>query len=371
MRLTLAVLAVLVVAPATASAYPQFQLSLEVTRCGDCHLSPAGGGLLDQYGRDEAGTTISRGGDGRFLHGLWEPPDWLALGGDGRFAVADRYLQGEHGLLGFPMQTELAAHATKGSFSVTMSVGLRGVAHTTTSSAAGRLVSREHYASYEVGEFLARAGRFYPVFGLRLPDHTAFVRRHMNMYLFEEPYGVELARYEEHCELHVTAFVPQPSPYLGAGVPLWGIAALLERTIAQDSAILGWQFRAAFSDEDARYAIGSLAKWYLEGSKLLVLAELDLQSQVFQRATTAGSRAQLAGYLGVSRWLARGLLGSAALHLWEPDLFLEGTTRTAADVTLQLFPRAHWELQLLGRISGEGDYDWLNALALLQLHYYL
>src|SRR5690348_18271787 len=65
-----------------AWAYPQFQFSSGTTRCSQCHYSPAGGGLITSWGRDESGDTISLGGDGAFLHGLWQPPSWLALGAD-------------------------------------------------------------------------------------------------------------------------------------------------------------------------------------------------------------------------------------------------------------------------------------------------
>ena len=63
-------------APRLAQAYPQFQLSTGAQRCNQCHIAPTGGTLLSGYGRDEAGDTISRGGDGSFLHGAWAPPDW-------------------------------------------------------------------------------------------------------------------------------------------------------------------------------------------------------------------------------------------------------------------------------------------------------
>ena len=69
-----------------ARAYPQFQFSSGTTRCGQCHYSPSGGTLISSWGRDEAGDTISLGGDGSFLHGLWAPPSWLALGADIRLA---------------------------------------------------------------------------------------------------------------------------------------------------------------------------------------------------------------------------------------------------------------------------------------------
>ena len=67
MRLSSLALFVVLARGERADAYPQFQLSLGPDRCTACHFSPAGGGLLNDYGRDEAGSTISRGGDGRFL----------------------------------------------------------------------------------------------------------------------------------------------------------------------------------------------------------------------------------------------------------------------------------------------------------------
>jgi hypothetical protein len=70
-----------------AEAYPAFQFTSGTERCADCHFAPAGGGLINAWGRSEASDTLSTfGGDGSFLHGLWTPPEWLALGGDFRNA---------------------------------------------------------------------------------------------------------------------------------------------------------------------------------------------------------------------------------------------------------------------------------------------
>jgi hypothetical protein len=82
----LALLAFSLLAPRQAAAFPQFQFSSGTARCGQCHYAPAGTGLLSAWGRDESADTISRGGDGAFLHGLWMPPSWLALGGEFRLA---------------------------------------------------------------------------------------------------------------------------------------------------------------------------------------------------------------------------------------------------------------------------------------------
>jgi hypothetical protein len=192
MRLILAVCVLLV--SGSAGAYPQFQLSLGVDRCESCHLSPAGGGLLTAYGRDEAGSTISRGGDGAFLHGAWEPPEWLALGGDFRFATADRFVADDNELLAFPMQADVHLRAMTNRFAFAFTAGVRGQSRDPQMTEAPvlfeRLTSREHYVAYTRDEASIRVGRFFPVFGLRLADHTAYVRRYLGMNLQEESYAV-------------------------------------------------------------------------------------------------------------------------------------------------------------------------------------
>ena len=47
--LLLAVVAVLAFSAGRADAYPQFQLSQDQT-CSGCHISPTGGGLLNENG---------------------------------------------------------------------------------------------------------------------------------------------------------------------------------------------------------------------------------------------------------------------------------------------------------------------------------
>ena len=353
-----------------ADAYPQFQLSQGVDRCTACHFSPAGGGLLNDYGRNEAGETISRGGDGRFLHGVWEPPAWLRLGVDLRGAAAAKAQAGARDVLVFPMQADAYVRAGGEAFSVNLTLGVRGGARDPQPPFVERLASREHYVMYErpSGTYV-RAGRFFPVFGIRSQDHTAFVRRYLGFHTLEEPYGVAAGMFGKTHETHVSVFIARPAEILGSGVKAKGVVVYHERRLMDDTAAVGAQARFAVSPEDSRVAIGVIGKRWFPDAKLLLLGELDLQRQAF--AGDAGpTRYQLAAYGGASTFVARGWQVGAAVHRWLPDL-RQRSARDAFEVSVQFFPRAHFELHALTRVTGAGDFEDPSLLAFLQLHYNL
>lgn len=369
MRLSAWIVVVVVLAAGAraAAAYPRFQLSTGATTCTECHLAPGGGGLLTEYGRLEAGDTISRGGDGALLHGAWTPPDWLALGADLRGAVIGKQQDGERELLAFPMQADVHARAGTAGLSFTLIAGLRGGARDPQPPLVERLWSREHYVTYERDDWYARAGRFYPVVGLRLPDHTAFVRRYLGQGLYEEPYGLAAGTVRGEWEAHAHVYVPRPITVIGAGRLDRGAALSYERRILELTAAIGASVRYARSDDDTRATAGVTGKRWFEGSRLLLLGQLDVQRQAF--ANGAG-RWQLASYLGATQTVARGVLVGVALHRWQPDLTL-ATARDAVEVDVQYFPRAHWELHVVGRATAAGnDLDAPALLSMLQLHYY-
>lgn len=364
MRLAL----LLVLVSSTAYAYPQFQLSMDTDRCVTCHFSPAGGGLLNDYGRDEAGSTISRGGDGRFLHGIWDPPDWFELGADFRLVGLGRFREPDVDPAVFPMQTDLYIRAGTEHYSFAMTLGTRST-RAPSPPIQERLTSREHYLMYErdSGTYV-RAGRFFPIYGIRSQDHTSFVRRYLGFSTLEEPYGVAAGMLDTAWEAHISAFIPRPVDFLGAGVKASGIAGYYERRLMNDTAAIAGQFRIGVSGDDTRVAFGVVGKRYLTEAKLMVLAELDLQRQSF--ADVDGTRWQLASYVGASTFVARGWMVGGALHHWSPDITLR-SARDAAEVNVQYFPKAHFELHFITRASGEGDFEEPSLLAMLQLHYYL
>ena len=354
-----------------AAAYPQYQLTTGAERCTACHYAPSGGGLINDFGRSEAGDTISRGGDGSFLHGLWEPPAWLQLGGDYRGAFGVRYQDQDRELLAFPMQADLYVRAGQDTLTLNVTVGLRAAAREPRPPLIERLASREHYVMWKPGPGqYVRAGRFFPIFGLRSQDHTAFVRRYLGFHILEEPYGVGAGMARGSWEAHASAFVPSPVAQLGSGVAASGVTLYAERRVLDERAVIGAQARVAISADDGRALIGVVGKRWFEDAGVLIMGELDLQRQWFD-AARGPTRYQLAGYLGASKVVLPGVMAGVALHRWQPDLGLR-SSRDAFELNIQYFPWAHVELHLLGRASAAGnDLDAPNLLTLLQLHYYL
>ncbi|MDQ3262063.1 MAG: hypothetical protein M3Y59_00150 [Myxococcota bacterium] len=126
----------------------------------------------------------------------------------------------------FPMQADLSLRAGPEWLSATVVVGLRGVARAEERQPDSELpppplpvLSREHSLSSTLPgtPVTLRAGRFFAPYGLRLADHTAYVRRFLDQHLEQEPYGLSVSAVEEDWEVHGTAFVRDPLRTGGPG----------------------------------------------------------------------------------------------------------------------------------------------------------
>lgn len=371
---------------APAAAYPQFQFSSGTQRCAQCHYSPAGYGLLTSWGRDEGADTISRGGDGAFLHGAWTPPDWLALGGDFRLAAVRNDSGATKGAetAVFPMQAELDARAGFGDTGISLYVagGLRGV---TRPDDVGRkvkltdrvesVISREHYLMWKpsaTGAYV-RAGRFYAPYGLRMAEHIYYVRSKMGFDLYEETYNLSGGYLAEDWELHLTAFTPPPTSLplaLRSTATQTGAAAYAEKRFSSNKA-LALQVRYGHGKDHSITQGGVVGKVWLDDAKILFMGELDLVHDA--PATGRGSN-QMVAYLGPTFFPLKGLMAALALERYQTDVTIAGTAHSAVDVQVNFFPWAHCEFLLLGRyqMSGSGPSDGAtDTLGLLQFHYYL
>jgi hypothetical protein len=219
--------------PRDAHAY-SWMIRHGYSGCTTCHADPSGGELLTPYGRAQGdlllrmryGTdTVSAAasdtssntdsfdsfddddasGKGQakkeeakpaapedsgpsptagFLFGLVQEPEWLLLGGAYRhaFLLDDGFRQ-------FPMQADLWAHVVFDRFHAAGTIGVarvkvgsphtRAAQITTNQGEDFNLLSRTHWIGYDIGsnrEVMVRAGRLNLPFGIRIPEHTMWIR---------------------------------------------------------------------------------------------------------------------------------------------------------------------------------------------------
>ncbi len=363
-----------------AHAYPHYQLSSGTMQCAQCHVAQAGGGLLTMWGQEEGADTVSMGGDGHFLHGAIDMPEWLTIGGDVRVAALANNTGGSDGteLAWFPMQADLGVRSGTDTFSVVAVVGARGAVRSgspdspasdageaTSPSLRSYIVAREVYGIWRKegasGPYV-RAGRFAAPYGLRLPDHTAYIRRYLGYNLLEETLGASAGTLGDGWELHATAFVFDPLQ--GATRHEVGGAVMFE---AQPTdAAIGVSARVSRTSDQLRAQGGVHGKLWLAGANLMLQAEVDAVHERFADE----SRNQLAAYAGPVLVPARGLYTGVAYEAFAEDLAVRSVLRQAIGAWISVLPRAHWEVMLSGRGQRIGP-DEHALVTLLQLHYYL
>jgi hypothetical protein len=185
-------------APERAEAYT-WMIRHAYNGCGVCHADPSGGETLTPYGRAQSDLLLRMRYDGKspeeaepgkasgFL-GFIELPQSLMLGGSGR--LAQTLSSEEEGMVYrlFPMQMDVYGQLRFGSFFVGGNVGLskvpagsphaRAAQVTTGQGDSWNMISRNHYLGFDFAEqkFTARAGRLNLPFGIRIPEHTMWVR---------------------------------------------------------------------------------------------------------------------------------------------------------------------------------------------------
>lgn len=365
-----------------ALAYPQWQLSSGAVRCNQCHFSPAGGGLINGYGRDAAGDDLSTfQGSGEFLHGGVKLPSWLALGADFRGAFVAHDAQDPAGPKRalFPMQADLHARvAIGGGFSIQATGGLRGQVRRSNDLipdqnyqpiTASRLISREHFVMWQrqaQGPYV-RAGRFYAPFGLRLAEHVTYVRRDLGFNVLEETYNLSGGYVKDDWELHVTAFAPDFLRHIGGRDK--GAAVYYEHRLLDYKAALGAQSKLSFGEGSDRLAVGAVAKAYVEPLRSLLLAEANVVRQFFA-SDAVGARNQFVGAGGVAVLPVRGFVVTLLAERSHVDVQVRDAAWNAATGLVSWFPYPHFELQAMGRLQFPSGSDATKTF-FFQLHYYL
>jgi hypothetical protein len=248
-------------------AYPEM-VRHGYAQCIACHISPAGGGVLNSYGRQLAAevlSTWSYKNESQFLHssiGESLAEKGLLFGGDVR-AVQTR-TEDPHTIEGrlFLMMSDFQTAYQTEHFTGVVSFGQ--IEKPMSGHIQGNFNSTMYYGYLKFNdEFGVRAGRFMPAYGINLPDHTLAIKEGLRMSPWFQYDSVEASYLSEHWTVLATAATSVPTMPIIAeeqvralnvsyafanrmrvGASYWGgRGSMVDRHIFGGNAILGFTSR--------------------------------------------------------------------------------------------------------------------------------
>jgi hypothetical protein len=317
-----------------ASAYA-WMIRHGYTACGTCHTDPSGGELLTPYGRVQGDLLLSMhygsGADSEkgeasaheepssgILWGLWEPPDWLALGGAYRNLQVIRPGDDTDKYSFVPvMLGDLYGQVKFGAFRAAATVGLskvkagsphaRAAQVTTGQGDELNMLSRTHWLGVDISDkYMFRVGRLNLPFGVRIPEHTMWVREKTQTDReSDQQTGLALSYVGESLRAEVMAiagnFQVNPDEFRERGY------SLFVEGIATNRLAAGVSSKVTFVEKDRytngkdvlRQAHGLMAR-YAPWDPLAILFEADV---LFRSETDAG----YVGFLQADYEIIQGL----------------------------------------------------------------
>lgn len=381
----LAIAGLLLVTSGSAWAFPE-NVRHHYLNCTTCHVSPSGGGLLTGYGRElsrELMSTWGRDGEAQFAYGLFKTPEWLNLGGDYRSVYLYRDdPRVRQGYTQF-MQADVEAGVTYSKFTLVGSLGYRQTSPTdgsrpgygapTGNSLVDHLISRRHYLLYQPTDELGiRVGRFYPQYGLNIPDHYVATRQLPLLWdeTFES-YNLEASWVGETFNGYATIIRGRPDVNSPVGVgdrdTGWALSGWLP---FGDSTKVGANFLRSFNAAQSRTLLGPSAMLGFT-SRFYLLTELDLQ---FAQPTNAAqpSTSGAVNYQKLGFELIQGLHLYASEDYRKIDFKNERSSLFRYGPGIQWFPRPHFEFNLNWlRVNSSSFPNNTTDFIWFLWHYYL
>ena len=349
-----------------AYAFPE-NIRHGYVNCTSCHVSPTGGGTLTPYGRALSGELMSTWAyknEGGFLHGAISDekmPEWLMIGGDLRSVQTYLDTKTSSQAKYIPMQEdiEVALQAKK----VTLDLEFGKIEDPTNR----RFGSRRYFAMYNVtDELTARVGRFYPQFGLAIPDHYAINRKNLG---FDEGYERNNAEVAWNGETYSAfATVSQTPGEFAPSQRETSYAGQANRNLG-DSSKVGASVWYGTSDPANRWM---LAVHGMIGfsKKLYLLSEFDHQ---WMRDNTAN--AETRGFFAFNRLgfeVYKGIQVFLQAEYGQSNLSSGASASDAYGPGIQWFPRPHFELMSVYRKirTSRAASSEFDDYGFLLLHYY-
>jgi hypothetical protein len=355
------------------------------TGCVTCHADPSGAGLLTPYGRAQSdlllrthytgGTPEEPAGSAGPIFGLISPPDSLLIGGQLRELFAYIKPAGQPWLSSrVLMQADLDGQLSFGGWRVNGSFGFVQ-SSASRASVAGGLVSREHWIGYgwDDDAYLIRAGRINIPYGLRILEHTMFVRAATRTDINDaQQHGVAFAYSGELIRGEVMAILGNyqisPDSYRERGYSGYVEITPAERVAVGLSSLMTHAATDLYLQvPDTRQAHGvftRLAPW----QELVLLAEADL---VVQAPRGIANQVGYASLLQADVEPLQGVHATAAAESLKRQAGLGTSWALWAGASWFFAPHADVRFDLIRQSDVVGSDRLLSTAILAQAHLFL
>jgi len=356
--------------------------------CHLCHTNPSGGGLRNGYGVEEFGNDTLAAHDGRDVDAAIT--DDIRLGGDIRtqaYAYID-YLDGVDGVDGADASDDTSGDKTDVSHGFfTMQADLYASWQLTDHASVYIKQDVLHGAAEvfgmmasEDGEKYIKAGSFLPNYGLRIDDHTAFVRggnprSDRDGLLWEANYadsGVEMGAEVAHFYLTGGIYNGSSLSTIPDRDDEKAFLGRAERYVELGSlrGLIGGNVYSNNNDaiEGRTLLAGGFAG--VGGDMWTLMGEVDFADNYLADAAGEAGLQSLAVFVEGTFRVAKGVHIVERFEFFDPDMDLESGRFWRASLGAELYPIPYLELKPTFRYTGQPDGSADLGEALLQTHWW-
>lgn len=311
--------------------------------CLACHVSPSGGGLLNDYGRslsNELMSTWSWKGSEDPLFGAVKNTDNLKFGGDAR--AIQTYFENSQVKQGklFGMQRNVELGLNLGQFWFVGTAGTQGGPEGTPND--GQFLSERHYVLWSLSDELKlRAGKFRLQFGINDPTHTRLTKAPLGFGSNSESYILEFSKFSETNEFFASADfgrVDIPPNKVAEKSLSFGYSKYISETSKLTGNLL-----TGDSDTRSRNLVG-VNGVFVPIKKTFLIFEIDGQQSTIKGSSQSPKNlAATSVIFGLEAY--QGVLPYAVVEYLHSDLNDDLTEQSAVGAGLQWLPIPHFEFQ--------------------------
>ncbi len=196
----------------TSHAFPEM-IRAGYPDCITCHVSPNGGGILNQYGRQSSASVLSTWGtenEAKPFYNLFKDPEWLDLQAYIRGVQTATWNSNINNGYFWWMEADgegAARFGKDGKWTADIAIGISpDVLNGLQVPGSSPLLSPRHYLLYRIDDYsTVRAGKFIADYGVYFPDHTIPTRQGIGFDQGMETYNLEYSYQGEKFSASVTA----------------------------------------------------------------------------------------------------------------------------------------------------------------------